>query len=275
VVGLHTRQNIGAEHASLAADWGHLAVRRPGGEVSALSAVAHDLRGPLTALATSSEILVEDFDALERGAIHGMVSSIHRRVIWLQGLVENLLCAASIGEGKFRVQPYAVSLLDTAAEVQAVVEPLLAKRQQRLRVRARGPVPPALADERRIGQALSNLILNASKFSDGGTDIDVTLRTRGDSIRVTVADRGCGIPPKLIKRLFEPFFRADTSRTGREGLGLGLAIVHSVVLSHGGRVGARNRRGGGAEFWFELSIAPTDQSAVPIFEPSRSGGNLT
>jgi two-component system sensor histidine kinase KdpD len=224
--------------------------------------VAHDLRGPLTALVTSAALLVDDFDALNRGEIHGMVSAIHRRALWLQELVENLLFAASISDGQLRIQPYPLDLTDVVLEVEEVVQPLLAKRSQHLRIRAVGHLPHAMADARRIGQVLSNLLLNASKFSETGTAIDVSLRATHDVVRVTVSDRGPGIPPGLAPRLFEPFFRAtDATRTGKEGLGLGLAIVQSIVHSHGGRVGARNRRGGGAQFWFELPMQETTPPA--------------
>ena len=70
--------------------------------------------------------------------------------------------------------------------------------------------------------------------------------------------RGPGFPEGSLERLFEPFYRtAETQRSGKEGVGLGLAIVKWIVEAHDGRLGAENRRGSGARFWFELPVAPS------------------
>jgi two-component system, OmpR family, sensor histidine kinase KdpD len=221
-----------------------------------LSAVAHELRATLSALATSSELLFEDLEALDRHQIRGMVSTIHRGALWLQGLVENMLCAASIEEGRFRVHPRPISLLDVVAEAHSLVRPLLERNNQRLRVSARGRLPHVRADGRRVGQVLVNLISNAVKYTGHGAVLDVTVTARSDEVCIAVADRGRGLPDGDGDRLFEPYYRTDwANESGKEGLGLGLAIVKSIVEAHGGRVGAGNRRGGGARFWFTLPMA--------------------
>src|SRR3954447_13014719 len=139
------------------------------------------------------------------------------------------------------------------AEVQPIVAPMLSKKQQVLRRSSRGDCRAISADSRGISQVLVNLISNASKFTPHGQPIDVILHNQLNCLRVTVADRGPGLTPGSQDRLFEPYYRAVPAvRSGKEGLGLGLSIVKSIVESHGGRVGAGNRRGGGASFWFEL-----------------------
>ncbi len=217
------------------------------------SMVAHELRGPLMALTTSSELLVEDFDVLAPEQVRDMVGGIHCRALWLQGLVENLLAAATLHEGRLHLHIQPTNLIEVVTEVQQVVQPLLQRRGQRLRVRTRGRLPEVPADSRRIGQVLVNLVLNASKFSPADTDVEVTLARKGDGVQVCVLDRGPGLPPKLAERLFEPFYRSPTAeQSGQEGIGLGLAIVKSIIERHGGRVGAENRSGGGSRFWFAL-----------------------
>jgi two-component system, OmpR family, sensor histidine kinase KdpD len=235
----------------------------PHHELTVLATVAHELRGPLTALATSSELLAEDFEALGTDQVKDMLSAIHRRTLWLQGLVENLLCAATIREGRLTLHRQSLSLSDLLSDVQAVVDPLLAQRGQRLRIRIRLNMPEVLADGRRLGQVLVNLIINASKFSPANMPIDVTFSQQGDVVRVAVADRGPGVPHDQAELLFEPYFRASsTAGSGKDGIGLGLSIVKSIVEAHGGRVGVESRRGGGARFWFELSTVAV--SAVPM-----------
>ena len=225
------------------------------------SVVAHEVRGPLMALGMSAELLAEDLDRMDRQQIRDVVEAMRARVLWMQGLVENLLCAAAIREGRFHLQPQPVDLVETLAEVQVVVKPLLDQRQQRLRLRLLGQFPEVPADSRRVSQVLVNLILNASKYSPKQTAIDVSLSRRKDALRVTVADRGPGLPLEGAARLFEPFYRAVADED-KQGLGLGLSIVKSIVDAHAGQLGAHNREGGGASFWFELSTA----DARPIRE---------
>jgi two-component system sensor histidine kinase KdpD len=225
----------------------------PHHELTVLATVAHELRGPLTALATSSELLAEDFSHLDPEQVKSMLGAMHRRTLWLQGLVENLLAAATIREGRLHLHRQSLSLVDVMADVEAVVGPLLEQRGQRLRVRAASALPEVMADSRRLGQVLINLILNASKFGAPNTCIDVTISIRGGSVRVAVADRGPGVPTEQAQRLFEPYYRAPaTAGSGKDGVGLGLSIVKSIIEAHNGQVGVESRRGGGARFWFSL-----------------------
>jgi K+-sensing histidine kinase KdpD len=236
-------------------------VPRPQHELTLLATVAHELRGPLTALATSSELLAEDFQHLDPAQVKSMLGAIHRRTVWLQGLVENLLCAATIREGRLSLYRQSLSMGDLMADVHAVVGPLLAQRGQRLRIRLPQRLPEVLADSRRLGQVLVNLILNSSKFGAANTSIDVTVSVRGTIIRVAVADRGPGIPSEQTEHLFEPYYRApSTAHSGKDGVGLGLSIVKSIVEAHAGRVGVESRSGGGARFWFELPTVGRDAS---------------
>jgi K+-sensing histidine kinase KdpD len=225
----------------------------PAHELTVLATVAHELRGPLTALAQSSELLAEDFLLLEPDQIKSMLGAMHRRTLWLQGLVENLLCAATIREGRLQLYRQSLSLSDLLEDMEAVVGPILAQRGQPLRVRMSQRLPEVLADSRRLGQVLINLILNASKFGAPNTPIDVTISTRNDAVRVAVADRGPGVSMDQADNLFQPYYRAlATATSGKDGVGLGLSIVKSVVEAHGGDVGVANRRGGGARFWFSI-----------------------
>jgi K+-sensing histidine kinase KdpD len=208
-----------------------------GGAMGMLSAVAHDIREP--------------------GEIRDMVSAIHRRAMWLQGLVENLLCAATLREGVLRMRLETVEMPNLVLETLEMVEPLLAQKGQTASLRTRGPVADVQADSRRLSQVLTNLVLNASKFAEPDTAIQVSVTQRGPFVRVEVADRGPGLPVGPTDYLFEPFKRGvhDEGGSGTtEGVGLGLSIVKSVVQAHGGTVGATNRKGGGASFWFDVPV---------------------
>jgi signal transduction histidine kinase len=193
-----------------------------------------------------------------------MLGAMHRRTLWLQGLVENLLCAATIREGRLALYRQSLSLADLLADVDAVVGPILAPRGQHLRVRIGQRLPEVLADSRRLGQVLINLILNASKFGVANTPIDVTISSRAGAVRVSVADRGPGVPSDQVNRLFQPYYRVPAAADNvKDGVGLGLSIVKSIVEAHGGEVGIESRRGGGARFWFSIPTAcPAEPSTV-------------
>ena len=225
----------------------------------ALSIVSHEVRDPLTALGASTELLCEDLDVLDKAQIRSLLTGIRGRVQYLRGLVENLISTTALREGRLRVDARPMQLTQTLLEVRMVLEPLLEPRFQCLRLPTREleSLPALMADRRLISQVLMNLTMNASKYAPRGTVIDVFVRRRRvkyrDVVRVTVADQGPGLPPGNIARLFQPFYRAPAGET-QPGLGLGLSIVKSIVDEHGGRIGAHNRRGGGACFWFELPV---------------------
>jgi len=242
------------------------------GEPRVLTTVAHELRGPLTALVTSAELLVEDFDTLPPNQMRDMITTMHRGALWLHGLVENLLCAATIRDGHFRIHRQPVALEDIIDEVQPVVAPILRQKGQRLEISMQGVVPELSADARRIGQVLVNLIGNASKYTDDRTSVELIVDPRPQVVRVMVADRGPGFPAGSETELFEPFHRtAAAGHSGKEGVGLGLSIVRSIVEAHDGSVGAENRRGGGALFWFDLPLtAPSNPTWAHATEPRRN-----
>jgi len=224
-----------------------------------LSTIAHDLRSPLAALMTTAELLLTDLDILNGQQLRAMVTTLRRGTLTLHGLLENLLCASAADAGRLAVYPEPLDLRAAVGEVQSVLAPLLQQKAQPLRLSARAGRLAVLADRRRLDQVLLNLLTNASKFGPPGRPIDVALRARGAFVRLTVADRGPGLPPGPAAALFEPFTRAAASRR-IDGIGLGLAIVRAIVAAHGGRWGAHNRRGGGACFWVELPMPAQEQA---------------
>lgn len=236
-----------------------------------LATIAHELRNPLSALQTTSELLDRDLELLDQAQVRSMVSSIHRRALWLRGLMENLLTAATVRDGHLQVVRRPIDLRTVVDDARPIVEPLLARKQQQLRVRARAALPIVIGDERRIAQVLINLVTNASTYAGINTRIDLTLTARGGAVRVVVGDRGPGIAADVAARLFEPYFRAG--RTDGDGIGIGLSVVRSIVEAHGGRVGVKNRAGGGASFWFEIpAIAASALATSGVADYERSVG---
>ncbi|MGE3913669.1 MAG: sensor histidine kinase [Chloroflexota bacterium] len=234
-----------------------------------LASLTHELRTPVAALATGSELLLEDFDRLSRDDLLRIVETMYRGAVWLQVMVENVLLAASLAEGAFRMYPRPLKLIELARDIASVVDPLIQQRRQRLRLVDRLAGRQVVADSRRIGQILVNLISNASKYSGPGTVIDVRLSRRDGGVRLSVADRGPGLPAGSARTLFGPFTRGiSESQHQIDGTGLGLSIVQSIAELHGGRAGASRRRGGGALFWVDLPLAAPQ--AIEFSEPGTS-----
>jgi signal transduction histidine kinase len=170
--------------------------------------------------------------------------------------VDNLLESASIEAGRFRVYSRLSDLGEIIAQAMRTVQPLLNKRDQRLVVELPAAIPVVQADPRRTVQVLVNLLSNASKYGPDHAEIVVGVTKNDFWARVTVADRGPGIPPQYRKILFRRFVPPSPSaNTAQYGTGLGLSVVKAVVEAHSGQVGVDDRRGGGSVFWFTLPLA--------------------
>ncbi|MEA3374869.1 MAG: ATP-binding protein [Chloroflexota bacterium] len=221
-----------------------------------LANIAHEFRTPLSALAASTELLLDGASEFGPAELEQLLSSLHLGVLNLQTLVDNLLESASIEAGRFRVYPRPSDLGEIIAEAMGTMQPLLDKRGQRLTVELPAAIPVVRADPRRVAQVLVNLLSNASKYGPDHAEIAIGATIDDSWVRVTVADRGPGIPREYRKTLFRRFVPPSPSADGAQyGTGLGLSVVKAIVEAHGGQVGVDHRRKGGSIFWFTLPMA--------------------
>jgi two-component system phosphate regulon sensor histidine kinase PhoR len=133
-----------------------------------------------------------------------------------------------------------------------------AAEEKGVSVGVEAPAGLALTGDRtRLRQALANLVDNAVKYTPPGGAVTVTAHRLNGSVEVEVHDNGVGIPAEHLPRLFERFYRVDTSRSRADdgGTGIGLAIARSVVEAHGGHIHADSEPGEGSTFTFELPVA--------------------
>jgi PAS domain S-box-containing protein len=220
-----------------------------------LANVAHEFRTPLSALAASVELLLDQAPDLTAAELEELLTSLHLGVLGLQTLIDNLLESASIEAGHFRVYARPSSLDEVMAEAIRTMQPLLDKREQRLVVELPAAIPMVQADPRRTAQVLVNLLSNASKYGPDEAEIEVGATVQGNWVRVTVADSGPGVPPEYRKELFRRFVRPGLGNDQAQvGAGLGLSVVKAVVEAQGGEVGIDDREGGGSVFWFTLPL---------------------
>jgi two-component system OmpR family sensor kinase len=213
---------------------------------------SHELRTPLAAVRAYAELF-------ERGAatrpedLRRSMSGITRESERMTLLVDDLLLLARLDEGRpLERKPVDLAqLVGEGVDAARVVEP---ERPIELTVE---PLT-VTGDEARLRQVLDNLLANARSHTPSGTPVSVALERVGDSARLSVADHGPGLTEEQAARVFERFYRADTSRARASGgVGLGLAIVAAVTEAHGGTAEAKPTPGGGATFVITLPSTPT------------------
>ncbi|HVU86730.1 MAG TPA: sensor histidine kinase KdpD [Pirellulales bacterium] len=215
---------------------------------SLLSAVSHDLRTPLAAIAGASSTLVDD-SGLDTNTRHELAESIFEEAERLNRLVVNLLDMTRLDAGALQVRKE----WQVVEEVVGVVLNRLSRRLQRYHVVTRlpGDLPLVPFDPLLIQQVLTNLLENAMRCTPEGGEILLSAEVVEKDVQIDVADRGLGLVPGEEEHIFEKFYRSVRSTTGT-GVGLGLTICRGIVELHGGRIWARNRPDGGACFSFTL-----------------------
>lgn len=216
------------------------------------SSVSHELRTPLTTVLGHLEMLLDDGDLSEVAA--QQVRIVQRNATRLRHLVSDLLDPASRGQGTVALLWSSTDIAGLVEEAVESVLPAALDGGVMLGAHTHGPVH-AVVDGDRVRQVLENLISNAVKYTDAGGRVDVGLVVEGDMVAITVADTGIGIAPEDIERLFDPFFRTGRARDRiSPGLGLGLGIVQSIVVAHGGQIEIDSALGQGSSFQITLPL---------------------
>ncbi len=225
-----------------------------------LATVSHQLRSPLNSIAGWLHILDKASAGLPE--TRQAIDKIRGNVDLQARLIGDLLDLSRIVTGKLRlemrrVDPVAL-LEDTIASVRAAAT---AKRID-LTLTMHSRDVPVAGDRDRLGQAVSNLLSNALKFTPEGGRIEVSLQQTGTQLGIVVADNGEGIDPAFLPHVFERFRPGDAGNRRAQGLGVGLAVVRRIVEMHGGSVHAHSPgKGQGAVFTIRLPLLPADSVA--------------
>ena len=227
-------------------------------------AASHELKTPLTTLKGLSELLL-DFD-LSEAQRRELLQDLHGQADRMERLIGDIMAVSRIDSGRVSVD---FSPVDVAPVVQYVCEevrPMLQGRVLKCRVPDR--VPPVMGEARKLHQILVNLVTNAIKYSEPGTQITLTARSDQSTVRFEVSDQGVGIREEHVPRLFEKFYRADDPAVRRtSGTGLGLYIVRSLVTMLGGQVQVKSKHGKGSAFIVTLPRADSMVRAKPRPRP--------
>lgn len=229
-----------------------------------LAMLAHELRNPLAPIRAAADLLaVGPLDAARLKTTGDVIS---RQVAHMTGLVNDLLDVSRVTQGLVSLER---SALDLRAVTIAAVEqarPLLDQKGHRLTLDLAADLPTVIGDEKRLVQVVTNLLTNAGKYTPDGGTIQVSLRGDTEELLLLVRDNGIGMDPRLVERAFELFTQGErTPDRTQGGLGVGLALVRSLVEAHGGRVFARSQGvGAGSEFEVRLPAAiGTATTATP------------
>ncbi len=216
-----------------------------------LRTISHDLRTPLTAISGNASNLLSNassFDAATRQAIY---QDIYSDALWLIELVENLLYATRIEEGRMQLRTSTELIGDIIDE--AVRHVGRKATQHPLAVSLEDDLLLVRADAKLVVQVIVNIIDNAIKYTPAGTGITVTAAREGGMCRISIADEGGGIPAGEKARIFEKFYSgANKIADNRRSLGLGLYLCRAIVEAHGGAIDVKDNRPTGTVFHFTL-----------------------
>jgi signal transduction histidine kinase len=223
--------------------------------------ITHEFRTPLAALEASSELLLDNLDSLSKAETKDLLVSLNLGIINLQTLIDNLIEAASIEAGRFRVSIQSVPVDVILNEAQEIMQPLIEKYELKLEATPFEKSFSVMADQRRTVQVLVNLLSNAIKHSPANGLIRIHHFMEADKLRVEVIDQGSGVPSAQRDNLFRRFSHLSTGgERVKPGAGIGLSVVKAIVDAQQGEVGITDYPQGGSCFWFTLRLADGSKS---------------
>ncbi|MFO7566580.1 MAG: ATP-binding protein [Enhygromyxa sp.] len=235
-----------------------------------LAMLAHELRNPLAAISTAVEVL-RRCGSTEPRAVNS-VDAAARQVSHMRRLLDDLLDVSRITSGRIELRREVTDLGEVITQAVQLSTPLIRARRHALSL---GIAPEPLyveGDADRLVQVLSNLLINAAKYTDEGGHIELRAEPDEGEARIRVRDDGAGISPEALPHIFDLFVQVDRSLDRSQGgLGVGLTIVKRLVQMHGGRIEARSAGPGrGSEFSIWLPVCSVSPSL-----PSDPGPKVT
>jgi signal transduction histidine kinase/integral membrane sensor domain MASE1 len=233
-----------------------------------LALLGHELRNPLAPIRNALEVLrTKKDEPLVAAQMHEIMQ---RQTAHMVRLVDDLLDVSRITRGKVGLRRERVDLGTAVRRTAEAMQPLLEERGHRLSVSLPSAPVAVDADPTRLEQVLSNLLVNAARFTPDHGTISFSVAREGDQAVISVRDDGIGIRREMLNRIFDAFAQADRlPERVQEGLGLGLTLVRSLVEMHGGTVTvASEGTGRGSEFVVRLPCLPGESAPAP--KPARA-----
>jgi signal transduction histidine kinase len=230
-----------------------------------LATLAHELRNPLSPLTAAVQLIGLEPENVSH--VRELAAVMARQLGQLVRLIDDLLDVSRISGGKLQLRKAHVSLGEPIAAALDVSRPIIESARHALQV----SLPPELlvleGDQVRLTQIISNLLINAAKYTPPGGAIQLSVQAEAEHAVIRVRDTGVGIPLEMQSRIFDLFTQVDSSQTRTQGgLGIGLTLVKTLVEMHGGNVSVSSSgAGAGSEFTVRLPLAtgPTMRRVAP------------
>lgn len=215
--------------------------------------IAHDLRQPVGVISLATDLARRSHAGPISDAEAKQFDRIKEASRRQADMIEELLDATRLESRQLAMEPAEIDVAATAREVCDRMRNVTESHD--VCVQASGRSQAAWADPRRIEQVIANLVSNACKYGDAGSEVRVDVDGRDDVVEVTVTNRGRGVPADEVPRLFQRFMRSRTTRaSGVAGIGLGLYICKGIVEAHGGRIWVDSTPGATTSFHFTLPV---------------------
>ena len=228
-----------------------------------LSTVSHELKTPLTGLVAFADILSKNLDDNLSNRQVQHIDVMRRSARRLDVLINDLIDVSQLEGGALNVVKSPFPVKELIDEIRIAFVPILEPKDQTSSYTSDAADTVILADRDRIAQLLTNLMSNASKYSENGTEIELAISADEDMLVLSVSDSGIGMDTTTLEKMFTPFFRsADEFTRSQVGTGLGLAIVKKIAELHDGTVSATSELGIGTTIRVEVPRA-TKGSVVP------------
>jgi len=226
-----------------------------------LAMLAHELRNPLAPVGAAAALLQRA--RLDEGLVRKTSEIIGRQVGHMTELIDDLLDVSRVTRGQVELDEAVLDMRAIVADAVEQVMPLVRARRQQLDVDVPAQAMPVMGDAKRLVQILANLLNNAAKYTQEGGRLRLAATVRDGDVVVDVVDNGIGMAPELVARAFDLFAQAErTSDRASGGLGLGLALVRSLVELHGGTVACESA-GAGAGSRFTVVLPLLAAAAAP------------
>ena len=205
-----------------------------------LSMLAHELRNPIASITFANDVMRSM--QLGNAKLEKLIGIVGRQSSHLVRLVDDLLDVSRMRTGKLTLQFHEGTLAEVLECAVATAQPTIARRGQAVQVDLPAEDIRLRADQVRLAQLFSNLLINASKFSPPATTVYVEAAVEGPMVAVTVRDQGKGIAAEDVERMFDLFEQGpdEAGHTLSGGLGIGLSLVRSIATMHGGSVSVKS-----------------------------------
>ena len=226
-----------------------------------LAMLGHELRNPISPMVTAVELMRRGGPAM----FETQLGVMERQLRQMSGMIDDLLDMSRVRLGKINLRRLPCRVAEIVHGAVEAITPMLDARRQSLTVHM-GDELWVDVDLMRMVQVLSNLLHNASKYTDAGGHVDLTIRCQGRHAVFQMTDNGIGMDPDVLPRIFDLFTQAPVALARSQGgLGIGLTLVRSIVELHGGMVSARSEGlGTGSTFEVSLPLTTPPESSVVL-----------